>query len=160
MITYPTPSTATTTQTWLGMATARRRRKTPLILLVEDDRMIAEMYRFQLVREGYDVQVAGDGKQGLEAIRARKPDLVLLDLRLPVLEGFEVLQQLQTAEKDVKNIPVVILSNYGEPRIIRQGLELGARDYLIKSATTPITLAAKVKALLANPPARPPPTHL
>ncbi len=136
------------TTVWLGMTPSRRLRKTPLILLIEDDRMIAEMYHFQLTREGYDVHIAGDGKLGLELIRTQKPDLVLLDLRLPVMEGFEVLEQLQTATPDIKTIPVVILSNYGEPRMIRQGLELGARDYLIKSATTPLALAAKVRALL------------
>ena len=133
-----------------------RRRQTPLILLVEDDRMIAEMYRYQLAREGYDVEIAADGRRGLEAIRAGKPDLVLLDIRLPVMEGFEVLEQLRTAPADIRRIPILILSNYGEPHLIREGMELGARDYLIKSATTPSALAGKIKSLL--PP--PPPTRL
>jgi DNA-binding response OmpR family regulator len=145
-----------TTAGWLGMVPDRRRRKTPLILIVEDDRMIAEMYRFQLAREGYQVHVVSDGKQGLESIRTERPDLVLLDLRMPVMEGFEVLEQLQPAGPEVRNIPVVILSNYGDPTMIKRGLELGARDYLIKSATNPITLAARVKELLSQTP----PSHL
>ncbi|MEP7104601.1 MAG: response regulator [Chloroflexota bacterium] len=157
MITYPSPAQAPTpTTAWLGMAPQLNGRKTPLILLVEDDRLIADMYRYQLAREGYDIEIAADGKLGLEAIRARKPDLVLLDLRLPVMEGFEVLEQLRTAPAEIRRIPILILSNYGEPRMIREGMELGARDYLIKSATTPIILAAKIKSFL--PP--PPPTRL
>jgi len=157
---YPAyPAAASATAGWLGMVPARRRRKTPLVLVVEDDRMIAEMYRFQLTHEGYEVHVAGDGRQGLEAIRTEKPDLVLLDLRMPVMEGFEVLEQLQSGAADVRSIPVVILSNYGDPTMVKRGLELGARDYLIKSATDPITLAARVKDFLNQPPPKPP-THL
>jgi len=134
-------------------ALMRSRRKRPLILLVEDDRLMADMYRFQLEREGYKVEVAFDGKQGLNAIRTSRPDLVLLDVRLPIMEGFEILEQLQTAPLEVQRIPVVILSNYGDARMISRGLELGARDYLVKSATTPTILAAKIKNLL--PPAAP-----
>ena len=157
---YPAyPAAASATAGWLGMVPARRRRKAPLVLVVEDDRMIAEMYRFQLTHEGYEVHVAGDGRQGLEAIRTEKPDLVLLDLRMPVMEGFEVLEQLQSGAADVRSIPVVILSNYGDPTMVKRGLELGARDYLIKSATDPITLAARVKDFLNQPPPKPP-THL
>ena len=129
-------------------ALMRSRRKRPLILLVEDDRLMADMYRFQLEREGYRVEVAFDGKQGLDAIRTGRPDLVLLDVRLPIMEGFEVLEHLQADPQAVRRIPVVILSNYGDSRMISRGLELGARDYLVKSATTPSILAAKVKTLL------------
>ena len=157
MISYPAPYRATTAaMTWLGMAPQLRHRKTPLILLVEDDRMIAEMYRHQLAYEGFDIEIATDGKLGLEAIRARKPDLVLLDLRLPLIEGLEVLEQLRTAPAEIRRIPILILSNYGEPRMIRESMDLGARDYLIKSATTPSMLAAKIRSFL--PPA--PPTRL
>jgi len=134
-------------------ALLRGRRKRPLILLVEDDRLMADMYRFQLEREGYQVEVAFDGKQGLNAIRASRPDLVLLDVRLPIMEGFDVLEHLQTDPQEVQRIPVVILSNYGDASMIRRGLELGARDYLVKSATPPTLLAAKIKNLL--PPAAP-----
>ena len=129
-------------------ALMRSRRKRPLILLVEDDRLMADMYRFQLEREGYQVEVAFDGKQGLDVIRTGRPDLVLLDVRLPIIEGFEVLEHLQADPQAVRRIPVVILSNYGDSRMISRGLELGARDYLVKSATTPSILAAKVKTLL------------
>jgi two-component system, OmpR family, phosphate regulon response regulator PhoB len=134
-------------------ALMRSRRKRPVILLVEDDRLLADMYRFQLEHEGYQVEVAFDGKQGLSAIRTSQPDLVLLDVRLPIMEGFEVLEQLQTDPHEVKRIPVVILSNYGDARMISRGLELGARDYLVKSATTPTILVAKIKNLL--PPTSP-----
>lgn len=158
MIAYPAyPVTGPSAAVWL--APARRRRKTPLVLIVEDDRMIAEMYRFQLAREGFDVHLAVDGKQGLDAIRTELPDLVLLDLRMPVMEGFEVLEHLRSAAPDVRSVPVLILSNYGDPTMIRRGLELGARDYLVKSATDPITLAARVKEFLNQDPPRPP-SHL
>jgi two-component system, OmpR family, alkaline phosphatase synthesis response regulator PhoP len=143
-ITFPPRQPAVT------LLLARQRRKRPLILLVEDDRMIADMYSYQLERDGYQVEVATDGKRGLEAIRSRHPDLVLLDLRLPVMEGFEVLESLAT---DATRPPVVILSNYGDSRMVSRGLALGARDYLVKSATTPTDLAEKVKAIL--PPGAP-----
>ena len=129
---------------------ARGRRKRPLILLVEDDQMMADMYSYQLERDGYQVVIVPDGKQGLDAIRERRPDLVLLDLRLPVMEGFEVLEHLAT---DPAKPPIVILSNYGDSTMVSRGLALGARDYLVKSATTPITLAEKVKSIL--PPGAP-----
>jgi DNA-binding response OmpR family regulator len=129
---------------------ARGRRKRPLVLLVEDDQMMADMYSYQLERDGYQVEVVTDGKQGLDAIRERRPDLVLLDLRLPVMEGFEVLENLAS---DPAKPPVVILSNYGDASMVNRGLALGARDYLVKSATTPITLAEKVKSIL--PPGAP-----
>ena len=129
---------------------ARGRRKRPLILLVEDDHMMAEMYSFQLERDGYQVETVTDGKQGLDAIRRRRPDLVLLDLRLPVMEGFEVLESLAT---DPTRPPILILSNYGDSRMVSRGLQLGARDYLIKSATTPITLSEKVRSIV--PPGAP-----
>ena len=132
-------------------ALMRGRRKRPLILLVEDDRLMSDMYRFQLEREGYRVETAYDGKQGLNAVRTGRPDLVLLDVRLPIMEGFEVLEQLKTEAPEVQGIPVLILSNYGDARMIRRGLELGARDYLVKSATTPSILAARVKILLPPP---------
>ena len=129
---------------------ARGRRKRPLILLVEDDHMMAEMYSFQLERDGYQVETVTDGKQGLDAIRRRRPDLVLLDLRLPVMEGFEVLESLAN---DPTRPPILILSNYGDSRMASRGLQLGARDYLIKSATTPITLSEKVRSIV--PPGAP-----
>ena len=113
---------------------ARQGRKRPLILLIEDDQMIADMYSYQLVRDGYEVEIVVDGKRGLDAIRTRHPDLVLLDLRLPVMEGFEVLENLAG---DASRPPVVILSNYGDSRMVSRGLALAARDYLVKSATTP-----------------------
>jgi DNA-binding response OmpR family regulator len=128
----------------------RGRRKRPLILLVEDDQMMADMYSFQLERDGYQVEIVNDGKQGLDAIRQRRPDLVLLDLRLPVMEGFEVLENLAT---DPALPPIVILSNYGDSRMVSRGLQLGARDYLVKSATTPITLSEKVRSIV--PPGAP-----
>ena len=128
----------------------RGRRKRPLILLVEDDHLMADMYSYQLEREGYQVDVVGDGRQGLDAIRSRHPDLVLLDLRLPVMEGFEVLGNLAG---DPGRPPILILSNYGDAGMVNRGLALGARDYLVKSATTPITLAQKVRSIL--PPGAP-----
>lgn len=129
---------------------ARGRPKRPLILLVEDDRMIADMYRYQLEREGYQVETVTDGKQGLQAIRERRPDLVLLDLRLPIMEGLDVLENLSS---DPQKPPVLILSNYSDNHMINRGLALGAREFLIKSATTPTTLVEKVRAIV--PPGAP-----
>lgn len=102
------------TLTWLG-APGGGGRDRPRVLLVEDDFAIAQMYRVQLERDGFEVAIADDGDSALRAIRADRPDLVLLDIRLPGMDGFEILRQM-AADRTVSSTPVVVLSNYGDPR--------------------------------------------
>jgi DNA-binding response OmpR family regulator len=122
------------------------RRKARLVL-IEDDMAIALMYQLQLVNDGFEVELANDGATGLQKVQDAPPDLVLLDLRLPRLPGLDVLRAIASDPRLV-GVPVLILSNYGEPDMVREGLQLGARDYLIKSQTTPIELSMRLRDFL------------
>jgi len=94
------------------------------VLLVEDDPALSEMYRLKLVQDGYQVRLASDGESGLEAALRRPPDLLLLDLRLPNLSGFELLERLRRVPGWI-DPPVIVLSNYGDLEVIKRGQALG-----------------------------------
>lgn len=104
------------------------------ILIIEDDDFFRELIRKKLLSEGFSVLEAIDGEKGLTEIKEKKPDLVLLDLLLPNIDGFEVLLKLKS-DPEIKNIstPIIILSNLGQREDIDRALQLGAADYLIKS---------------------------
>ena len=112
------------------------------VVLVEDDADFAEVYRLRLEQDGYQVTVAWDGNDGLELIRRTLPDLVYLDLRMPNLDGISLLRELR-GDPATRGIAVVVLSNYDEPELRRQGLELGALDWLVKANVTPAELARR-----------------
>lgn len=116
------------------------------VLLIEDDEAAAEMYRLQLVADGYLVVVARDGEQGLEMAAAESPDFIYLDLRLPKIDGFEVLERLR-GDRKTASIPVIILSNFGEPELRERGLKLGALEFLVKADTTPSHLSDTVSRM-------------
>lgn len=113
------------------------------VLIVDDDPVIAMMYGLGLQRAGYAVLVAKDGQAGLEMASKAHPDLILLDVRMPILDGIEVLTRL-AADSTTREIPVVMLSNYSESAIVNRTLSLGAKEYLIKIGTTPAQVAAVV----------------
>jgi len=118
------------------------------ILLIEDDALLIRMYQKKLELDGYTVVIATDGQSGLELIKQEKPDLVLLDVMLPKLNGFEVLGQVKQDET-IKNTPIILLTNLGNSEAdIQKGLELGAVAYLIKSKIVPANVVAKVKEIL------------
>ena len=114
------------------------------VLLVEDDPAVSEMYKLKLEMDGYTVSVAADGEEGLKYAQERRPHIIFLDVRLPKMDGMSVLEALRSDDK-TRHIPVLILSNYGEPPLIERGLRLGAREYLLKSQTTPAGVSAKTK---------------
>jgi len=114
------------------------------VLFVEDDPTVAQMYRLKLELDGYQVIMAKDGEEGLRLAREVNPDIVFLDIRLPKVDGFAVLEGLRACEK-TRSVPVVILSNYGEQELVEKGLRLGALEYLIKSQTTPANLSRGVE---------------
>jgi len=117
------------------------------ILLVEDDAAIAEMYRTQLAADGFDVSVAPDGKQALELIRESPPELVLLDMELPHLDGIGVLHHLR-GDPMSKDVPVVVVSNTPGSTRMEEAYTLGIRAWLVKSATTPSQLSGIVEVML------------
>jgi DNA-binding response OmpR family regulator len=108
----------------------------PGVLLIEDDRVMARMYQLSLGELGYDVRIAPDGETGLAAIREARPEVVLLDLRLPKVDGIEVLRRLQS-DAGLDGTRVIVLSNQGVDEVVRTTLELGAVDYVTKATVTP-----------------------
>ncbi len=117
------------------------------ILIVEDDKFLRELIVRKLTNENYDVIEAVDGEQGLQKTKESKPDLVLLDLILPGIDGFEVLAQ-KKEDPFIAAIPVIVLSNLGQKEDVDKGLSLGATDYLIKAHFTPGEIIEKVRNIL------------
>lgn len=107
------------------------------VLIIEDDQAIQKIYQTKLSQEGYQIIQAFDGQEGIEKAKTECPNLVILDLVLPKIDGFEVLKKIKK-DKKTEKIPVIILSNLGQKEDLEKGLSLGADDYLIK-AMHPIT---------------------
>lgn len=116
------------------------------ILVVDDERDIRELVRYNLAREGYKVECARTGEEGLRQARALVPDLIVLDLMLPGLDGLEVCKRLK-ADRQTAAVPIVMLTAKGEDADVVAGLELGADDYVIKPFS-PRVLLARVRAIL------------
>lgn len=117
------------------------------ILIIDDDALMVRMYQTKLKSDGYEVATAADGKEGMEKIKKETPDLVLLDIMMPVMNGLELLKKLK-ADKETKNLPIVLLSNVGEEADINKGLEMGAVAYLVKASYTPKEVVQKIKEVL------------
>lgn len=123
--------------------------KQPLIVLVEDDPVLAQMYLRKFALEGFDVRHAMDGEAGLALIKEVKPRLVLMDIMMPKQNGLETLKQLRE-DPEIGQTFVALLTNVGEQQYVDEGTKLGANDYLMKSAFTPREVADKVKGWLAD----------
>ncbi|MBI3963657.1 MAG: response regulator [Candidatus Kerfeldbacteria bacterium] len=119
------------------------------ILLVEDDAFLAGMYVKKLELEGFAVLHAADGRQGLKLATQKKPDLIMLDIILPKMDGYEVLMHLKD-DPVTRSIPVLLLTNLGQREDVSRGLKLGAADYLIKAHFMPSEVIEKVKRVLAT----------
>jgi len=117
------------------------------VLLIEDDTFLANIYKTKFEMEGFVVDVAENGELGLKEVQKRQPDLVLLDILLPKMDGFTVLQQMKE-DAELKNIPVILLTNLGQKDDVEKGLKLGAADYLIKAHFKPSETVDKVKSVL------------
>lgn len=124
----------------------RKRKK--LVILVEDEQTLANLIELGLKREGYSVKTAVDGISGLNLIRKSKPDLVLLDLMLPGLKGFDILEKLYKDDHVLPALPVIIISNSGDSMEIEQALRMGVKDYLIKVNFNPYEVIEKVNNVL------------
>ena len=117
------------------------------ILLIEDERIMIDLLQKKLVKEGYEVFVAGNGEEGLKEMRKIKPNLVLLDIIMPKKGGFEVMEEMQK-DKEIKRIPVIVISNSGQPVELDRAQKLGAKDWLIKTEFDPQEVIDKVKRQL------------
>ena len=117
------------------------------ILLIEDDKFLRDLMSKKLLNLDFEVETAADGESGLAKIKEVKPDVVLLDLILPGMNGFEVLEKSKK-DPEIANIPVIILSNLGQAEDIDKGLKLGAADFLVKAHFTPQEIVDKMKAIV------------
>lgn len=114
------------------------------ILIVEDEEILIGLLQKKLAAEGYEVSLARDGEEGLRKMRESKPDLVLLDIIMPKLGGFEVMEEMQK-DRELKRIPIIIISNSGQPLELDRAKKLGAKDWLVKTEFDPKEVIDKVK---------------
>ena len=117
------------------------------ILIVEDEKILAEMYRDKFTQEGFEVFLAFDSKEGLEMTKKERPDLIILDILLPKENGITFLKWLRK-EPEISSLPVVAFSNFDDQKTKIEAANLGVKDYLIKTDYTPREIVAKIKQLL------------
>ena len=115
----------------------------PKILLIEDEEIMIELLERKLVQEGYEVLVARDGEEGLRLMRENWPNLILLDIILPKMGGFDVLKEMER-NPSLKKIPVIIISNSGQPVELSKAIRFGVKDWLIKTQFEPQELIDKI----------------
>ena len=118
------------------------------IAIIEDDQTISQMYRIKFQSEGFDVQMANNGRFGVALVQNFSPDIVLLDLQMPEMDGAEVLAEIRKHDWG-KTVPVIILTNLGQeesPAVLKK---LGVQTYIVKADLTPSQVVAKVKETLS-----------
>lgn len=116
----------------------------PKVAIVEDDQAISQMYRFKFEADGYSVETAGNGKDGLEMSKEFKPDIILLDLMMPIMTGEEMLKKLRESSWG-KDIKVIILTNMGEQEIPDTVKKMGVSGVILKADMTPRQVEEVVK---------------
>lgn len=119
------------------------------VLIVEDDKILSDAYSLILKREGHDVSTAFNGKEALEETEKNEPDIILLDLLMPVMNGLDFLQKFDLKNKHPRT-KVVILSNLGDEKEIERAMELGAYKYVIKAHASPEELSVLVNHLIEH----------
>ena len=119
------------------------------VAIIEDDMAIVQMYRTKFETEGYDVATAEDGASGLELIDSFSPDIILLDLMMPNMNGLDMLSRLRS-QPNGREAKVVVLTNMGDTETATKVYKMAADDYIVKAEMTPKQVAERVKALLAK----------
>lgn len=117
------------------------------IAIIEDDSVINQMYRMKFEADGFDVQVADNGKTGIELVQEYLPDIILLDLQMPEMNGDKALAHIR-AQDWGKNIPVIILTNLGAEESPKELKDLNIHSYIVKAELTPSQVVARVKDVL------------
>jgi len=117
------------------------------IAIIEDDAVINQMYRMKFEADGFEVQVADNGKSGITMVESFRPDMILLDLQMPEMNGDEALEHIRSQEWG-KNIPVIILTNLGVEESPKKLKELGIQSYIVKAELTPSQVVERVKEVL------------
>jgi len=119
------------------------------IFIIEDEKILGEMYKLALESQGFEIKRIRDGESAIQEVKKEEPDLILLDLLLPRLKGEEVLKNLKEDQK-TKDIPVFILTNYDTPEDREMGDRLGAEKYILKTSITPKEIGEMVEERLEN----------
>ncbi len=123
-------------------------RKTK-VLIIEDDSYISEMYRIKFESENFETVVKNDGVEGIKFMEKNIPDIILLDIVMPKMDGFSVLKTIKKNPK-LDKIPVILLTNLSQKENIERGFDLGASSYIIKAHFTPSEVVEKIKEVLKN----------
>src|SRR6266567_9543916 len=121
----------------------------PKVLIIDDDQSMQSLYQRSFSLGGFEVAVAQGGNEGFEMAQTGKPDIILLDMMMPGVNGLEVLEKLK-ADAATKTIPVIVMSNYSEQNITNRATELGADQYFIKSDIDPTALVDIVRDMLSR----------
>lgn len=116
------------------------------ILLVEDDPFIVDIYATKFKEAGFEVSVVEDGEEALRKIQEKKPDLLLLDIVLPRIDGFEILEKIKN--QNLRGFKIVVLSNLSQKDYIDKGMRLGVDKYLVKAHLTPSEVLEEIKKIL------------
>ena len=121
------------------------------VLLVEDDAFLREICSKKLTKEGYTVYEAIDGGQAIEGVKQIKPDIILLDIILPAIDGFQILNEIKSnPDKAISKVPVIMLSNLGQDDDIKKAMDMGADDYLVKAHFTTEEIVSKIKKIMGK----------
>jgi DNA-binding response OmpR family regulator len=121
------------------------------VLLVEDSKAIQQMYRNKLMMEQFAVVTADNGMEAIKALSLSKPDIILLDLMMPIMDGYKVLQVVKTDQK-FKDVPVLVFSAKGQPDEVEKALSLGASGFIVKSVTKPNEVVERIRSVLSQKP--------
>lgn len=119
------------------------------VLFVEDDTFLADILQQALTQAGFAIKIARDGEEALTMVKAEKPDIILLDLLLPKLDGFGVLEKLR-ADPATTALPVIILSNLMDQESMSKGKRLGVSAYMVKASTVPDEIVVKIKEFIGG----------
>ena len=125
----------------------KEEKKGRKIVLVEDDSLMSSILAAHLIKEGFNIVSVTEGAQAFERIQAEQPSIVLFDIVLPGVGGFDILAKLKQDES-TKSIPVLILSNLGSKEEIQRGIDLGAEDYLVKANSMVEEITGKIQKIL------------
>ena len=123
-------------------------RPSPKVLIIDDDPFIADMYVIKFKDEHFDVATAPNGKEGLKKIKEFDPDIILIDVVMPGMDGFHVLEELK--KQGGKPQRIIMLTNLGQKEDVERGIGLGATDYMVKAHFTPSEVVERVRGLLSQ----------
>ncbi len=121
------------------------------ILLVEDSKVVQQMYRNKLTFEQFNVLTADNGMEAIKILSQEKPDIILLDLMMPIMDGYKVLQVVKTDPR-LANIPVLVFSAKGQSEEVEKALNLGAAGYIVKATTKPNEVVDQIRKVLSQKP--------